>query len=342
MRHIKRHVKLALALPVLLGLSATQAHAQLVITPIFDSSITSDPNAAAIMGTINSAIGVYETDFINPINVSILFKADQGISLGQSSTYIGNVSYTSYRNALISTKALGTDSTAFESFLTAGAANPVNGGSVVTDTTAGLRALGFAASPPAGQADSTISLKTSITNDSRAGVQDPNKYDLFAVASHEINEVLGLGSSLDGLSNGAAAPSNVGTLDFFRFSGPGIRSFSTAANANSYFSVDGGTTSLVHFNQSQNGDYHDWDNASQGPGFVPQVQDAFSTPGTVMNLGTAELTALTDIGYNRAPVPAVPEASSSVSLGVLLALGLGGIALARRRKTARTTANIAS
>ena len=36
--------------------------------------------------------------------------------------------------------------------------------------------------------------------------------------------------------------------------------------------------------------------------------------------------------------PAVPEASTTVSLGLLLALGLGGIVVARRRKPAHNTA----
>ena len=37
------------------------------------------------------------------------------------------------------------------------------------------------------------------------------------------------------------------------------------------------------------------------------------------------------------PVPAVPEASTTVSLGLLLALGMGGLVVAARRKKAHTT-----
>ena len=36
--------------------------------------------------------------------------------------------------------------------------------------------------------------------------------------------------------------------------------------------------------------------------------------------------------FDNAPVPAVPEAPTTASLGLLLALGLGGVAVARRRK----------
>jgi len=89
----------------------------------------------------------------------------------------------------------------------------------------------------------------------------------------------------------------------------------------SYFSVDGGTTNLVNFNQGTVGDRHDW--AISG---TPRVQDAFGTPGSAPDLGLAELTALNVVGYNTAPVP---EASSALALGLLLCLG--GFATARRK-----------
>src|SRR5262249_22081459 len=46
----------------------------LKINPTFDSSITSDPNAATIMNTINAAIAVYEANFRDQITVNITFK----------------------------------------------------------------------------------------------------------------------------------------------------------------------------------------------------------------------------------------------------------------------------
>src|SRR5262252_2728795 len=46
----------------------------LVISPTFDSSITSSPNAAAIEAVIADAIAVFESLFDDPITVSILFR----------------------------------------------------------------------------------------------------------------------------------------------------------------------------------------------------------------------------------------------------------------------------
>src|SRR5207253_1009205 len=114
------------------------------------------------------------------------------------------------------------------------------------------RALGLSA---AIASDGTITLNTSIMNLSRSGSQNPAFYDLMAVASHEIDEVLGMGSGLN-------LPTNFPRLsrpqDLFRYSANGVRSFTTVAGT-SYFSIDGGATDLVDFNQAPNGgDYGDW------------------------------------------------------------------------------------
>ena len=58
--------------PLVLGIIAPAtvilpANANLIIDPTFDVSITSDPNAAAIENAINTTIGIYETDFTDPI-----------------------------------------------------------------------------------------------------------------------------------------------------------------------------------------------------------------------------------------------------------------------------------
>src|SRR5262249_13616779 len=125
----------------------------------------------------------------------------------------------------------------------------------------------------------------------------PNKYSLFTVASHAIDNVLGFGSALDGLTNGAAAPTGpILPEDLFRYDQSGLRSFTTSSNAVSYFSLDG-TTDLAQFNQQQV-DFHDWA-ASQNP----QVQDAYFVPGVSPVLGV-ELRVLDAIGFARVLTPA--------------------------------------
>src|SRR5215469_4877006 len=66
-------------------------YANIVIDPFFESSITGDPNASTIEGTINSAIAFYEANISTPITVKIAFE--EGGGLGESSTYIGTVPY---------------------------------------------------------------------------------------------------------------------------------------------------------------------------------------------------------------------------------------------------------
>ncbi len=61
----------------------------------------------------------------------------------------------------------------------------------------------------------------------------------------------------------------------------------------------------------------------------------FSPSGAVTLMSSASGVGITPQGGAPIPVPAVPEASTTVSLGLLLALGLGGTAIRARRKSAR-------
>jgi len=295
------------------------ANAALIINPTFDTTITSDPNASTIMATINSAISDYAAAFTDPITVNIKFQLGGG--LGSSSTWIGSFSYSQFLTALTADRTTANDNTAVAS-LPSQAFNPVNGNANVFLTTANFKALGFNVGTPDGF-DGTITLNTSIMNLTRQSI-DPSKYDLHAVAQHEIDEVLGIQSALNGASNGGPTPSGaVSTFDLFRYDQNGNRSFSTASSAEAYFSINGGTTRLARFNQTAGGDFSDFYSPG-GP--APQVQDAFGTPGSTPNLGV-ELTALDILGYDLTENP-VPEPSTAA----FLAMGiLAGACWKRRR-----------
>jgi hypothetical protein len=103
------------AVPLLLvgaiSLSFVDPAQALTITPTFGSSITGDPNAAAIEASINSTIAIYENTFTDPINVPITFN-EMTSGLGQSSVPLFSVPYATYRAALGADATTANDATA--------------------------------------------------------------------------------------------------------------------------------------------------------------------------------------------------------------------------------------
>ena len=143
--------------------SGTPARAAFVITPTFGSSITNDPNAAAIEGVINSAIAFYESSFSDQITVTISFN-EMTSGLGQSTTGFYNVSYATYLAALQADAKTSNDATAL-AHLPPGPNNPVNGSSTINVKSANLRAVGLPGAPVlAGGFDGSIGLNTHITD----------------------------------------------------------------------------------------------------------------------------------------------------------------------------------
>lgn len=156
--------------------------------------------------------------------------------------------------------------------------------------------------------DSRINFNFSSFNITRPIDPNSTSYDLKTIAWHEIDEALGIGGNASGLYAGetfdTASTNGVGPLDFYRYSTNGVRSYrpSSSINPEPYFSIDGGATPLVHFNQYGGGtDYGDWGNGIVPPvgdgNDPPQVQDAFGTPGATADLGANELIALDVAGY---------------------------------------------
>ena len=255
--------------------AGTPIYAGLLIVPTFDSSITSDPNAAAIENTINQAINIYEADFADPITVTIKFQ-EMTTGLGQSNWWYYSISYQSFISHLAADATTSDDITAL-AHLPSGAVNPVNGSTSINVKTANLRAIGINGLPSglAGGVDGIIGLNTHITNIGSPGTS--GQYSLLATTEHEIDEVLGLASGLPGnLLGGNPLPE-----DLFRYDGSGNRSFTTNTSAHAFFSIDG-TTNLAQFdNQNDGGDWGDWQSKPRPPGTPPQVQDAFATPARI-------------------------------------------------------------
>jgi hypothetical protein len=326
-----------MALPVIAALvlvgAGTPAHASLLITPTFGTSITSDPGAVAIEGAINGAISTIEGDIASPNNIAVnLYFTETNTGLGGSETGIYTVSYFDYYNAF---KALATSAVQLAALTSLGPAptgpssgNPVDGSTLVDITSAEGRNLGFntpgTVAAPGGAYDTVISLNTSLTYP--PGPNNGSNYGLEAVANHEIDESLGIGGTGSTLTGSGALNGAVGDLDLFRYSAPGVRSYSNTQTTSpySYFSIDGGKTVLTYFNQTSGSDFADWLSNPIPAGFQPQVQDAFGEPGSNPVLGTNELLALNAIGYDVL----TPEPSSLVLFGSALTI----FAVAGRRR----------
>ena len=288
----------------LLAAAAMPAHA-LVINPTFDAGYSAEQKA-----TVLSAISFLQSQVTDNVTFGINFKTSSS-GLGSSLQGLYGTSYSDVVAALNADRTSANDYQAM-SHVAAGPADPATGQGMILFTYAQCFALGFNCGA---QGTSDIFINLGLVDSNRADGIASDKYDMFGVALHEMDEFLGVGGP--GSSVGTGYP-YLGIEDLFRYTSSGVRSYTTAVD-DAYFSIDGGVTTLARFNQEWSGDFADW--WSAGP-HTPSAQDAFGTPGTTINYHEAERVALDVVGWELAPAQ-VPEPSTlMLMLPVLVGLGM--------------------
>jgi hypothetical protein len=271
----------------------------------------SNSNFAAIESMINQAIAIYESLFRDPITVSILFRYSTtapdgtplGTALAESDFVVNMVPWNSFISALQADATTSNDTAANASL----PANPLS--TNIVPSSAGGRAIGLNI-PPAMFADGSVGnggpYDGIVTLNSGQPFQftrppSASRFDALQSTEHEMDEVLGLGSHLGG------SGSDLRPQDLFSWSSPGNRNLSSSGLR--YFSIDGGSTNIVDFNQDPNGDFGDWLSTSC-PQANPYVQNAFGCAGQFSDVTATspEGIDLDVIGYDLVTPPLVSPA----------------------------------
>src|SRR5581483_3015640 len=288
----------------------------LVINATFDSSITGDPNAAAIEAMVNDAVSIYEAQFNDPITVSILFRYATtdptgaplpGGALALSFSVSHAIPWNTYIGALTADATTANDATANASL--PGSALTTN----IEPSSADGRAVGLN-TPPAMFADGSIGAGGPYDGIVTLNSSQPFKFtrppssgmfDALRTTEHEMDEVLGLGSSINFISD-------LRPQDLFSWSAPGTRNVTSSGTR--YFSIDGGTTNIVGFNQNPSGDFGDWLSGSC-PQVNPYVQNAFGCANQASDVTqtSPEGINVDVVGYDLITGPTTTTTSTSTT-----------------------------
>jgi len=292
---------------------------------------------AAAQTAFSSLVNTYNSTFVNNASVSIDVQFS-GSGFGGASTLLDLISYSDWVKDMTATSGLYPANNYLATGIgTLGASDPIGAGKVYVrggdagaiGVTAG-QIISTANNQPGGYA-STITFGTN-SNFAYNGKPGTNQYDFLGIASHELNEALGIGSLMNGFANNNTNVTGANNYfegeDFFRYGTNKNHFITTDPNAKVYFSYDGGKTLVDQFNEDNNaagnpkldrGDWV-WGNSGAPSGSHIEVQNAVTYVGQAAPLLTAspttsEFVVLSTLGYS------VPEPSALALAGVGVVLG---------------------
>ena len=296
-------------------MATTEPTTGLIIQPTFDISITVQWNAAAIEAMINRAISIYESLFSDPITIQIYFRyattgpdgspLPAGI-IAQSSSIYYPVPWSTFINALTADATTSNDNVANASL----PRNPLSPN--IGPHSANGRAVGLN-TPPAMFANGTVGIGGPYDGIVTLNLATPlqftrpassGNFDAQRAAEHEMDEVMGFSSHAD--------VSNLRAQDLFSWSSAGHRNVSSSGRR--YFSINGGVTDIVGFNQNPNGDLGDWLSTACYQAH-PYVQNAFACMGQASDVTATspEGINLDVIGFDLVHVVVTTNAANNVA-----------------------------
>ncbi len=218
----------------------------MTINVTYDTTVTSQPNAAQIESAFADAVQTFQDLYTNNITIDVTVYYETGIGLGESSTeFTGNPAYSDVIKALKASATTAEDSNSIASLPVS---DPTGGGPwwIANAQAKALGPIGgfdYVQSFPDGDGSIYFESSVSYTFDptNRAVL---NKFDFIGVAEHELSEVLGRSAGLGTLGGGYIP------YDLFRFTSSGVRSLNTS-DSGVYFSVNDGVTSLKAYNPTR-------------------------------------------------------------------------------------------
>lgn len=257
------------------------------ITPVIDASVPAA--AASIIASVCADLGAA---LAAPVTVKIGFSfgtvAGQAIPAGEAAASLfpmtgpfawsGPTGISGYLHALAAANP-GTSFAAFVGHLPA--ADPGNGAWQIPYSLGSLFGWSTGA-----LAAGYVGFKVANTVWSFSAPPPLGAFDFRGAVYHEVSEVLGRTS---GAGKGAAY---LMPFDLARYSAPGVLP-GLAYGAPSYFSTDGGATSLKAFNAGPGGDVADWATSA-----VKDACDVTFARGKVLPWSATDALTLDALGWN--------------------------------------------